>query len=242
MQKESGFWRLTSGDITYADTGRHGRSMRANILASGGKGHQQVYTWKSTPLPKYLYNANDIKNYEWTAIFRCNNPVDPSTMEAHFTCAFKTGGIHTGSSDPRASCVDMETATTETLLGKTYGVWRPRFARELNHPNYDYVNVDTQFMTYLVTHGKTVGLKHLGYQKSSGFYHKLMVDRDPINADGSLANNYVNYAQYTDINGKSTGRYAQNATWGSYMNTLRIDGYQTIDLFRLNIREIIPPS
>jgi len=235
-----GSWHFSAGDVSYK-SGGNGKTIRCNILASGGKGKHQVNTWKtSTPPPAFLFNDKDITNYEFSAIVQVNGPVDPKQFKPHYEMSFKSGAIHSGSSDPRASCVEMSLAVDQGSFGPP----NPRFARELNHPNYDYVPVKTQHSSFKMKAGQKFGVKHIVYPLGSNktIYHLVLIDDDPFLPEGGLSNNYLAHSEYWDVMGVNTGKYRQNAFWGSFQNTLRCDGYMSLDLYKLNIREIIVPA
>ena len=221
------YWSFHGTPVNYA-SGGSGNTARLNIRASGGS---QTYTWKDGAISHgYIGNSKDIKNCEMTVFVRVHN-----NLGVHTSMALKLrGGNHTGSSDPHASCVEMDVP---------YGSGGPRAARELNHPDYDYVNLTAKF-SYHVTDGKWLGLKVVSANTpdGKGVFNKLYLDTDPWDSLGKPRNNWVLYSDWTDTTGKSTGQYSQAAIWGGWVYTVRIDGWDQTDFALPSIREIDPTT
>jgi len=106
------------------------------------------------------------------------------------------------------------------------------------------VPVKTQHSSFKMKAGQKFGVKHIVYPLGSNktIYHLVLIDDDPFLPEGGLSNNYLAHSEYWDVMGVNTGQYRQNAYWGSFQNTLRCDGYMSLDLYKLNIREIIVPA
>ena len=62
-----------------------------------------------------------------------------------------------------------------------------------------------------------------------------------INTDGTLKNDYRLYSEHVDVgNGE---KYREIVNWaGGVPTTVRVDGFESVDFYACNAREIIPPK
>jgi hypothetical protein len=221
------FWNSVGGSVNYA-SGGSGRTIRLTASPSGGS---QTYNWKTGAITHgYISNTKDIKNFEWTIYMRTHG-----FLNNHTSMSMKgRGGVHTGSHDPRASCFEMRVP---------YGTTSPDVSRELNHPDYDFVNLTPKF-AYHVTENKWLGLKFISIVSQDGksTNNKLYLDTNPWGADGKPLNNWQLYTEYDDVTGTDTGQYNQAATWAGWLWTSRVDGWNSLDFALDSIREIDPNS
>jgi hypothetical protein len=89
-----------------------------------------------------------------------------------------------------------------------------------------------------------VGLKLLSYtdpKNPAQVVNQLHIDTTAFDTVGKSANQWRLLSEYTDVEGKSTGRYSKLVNWGAVQTTLRVDGYCSVDFAHLSVREITPP-
>lgn len=220
------YWTTTGHKVSYASGAPDGVTVRLNIKPSGGA---QKYSWTNGALANgYLGNPRDLKNLEATVYVRVSNP-----KGTHTSMNWKVrGGKHSSSNGDLASCVEM---------GVPYGGDAPKAARELHHPNYDYVKLTPKF-PYQLQAGKWVGVKMVSYLVPGGTKNQLYLDTNPFDASGKPRNDFKLYTEWMDKDGQSTGRYKQAATWAGWVTTFRVDGWNRVDFTHLSAREIIPPA
>jgi hypothetical protein len=231
------YWNVFSGDITYRSTGEHAKSCRLNIFASTTK---QTNDWKAAMKSGFIGNEKDLKNQEVTAIIRVNKRVGRKTV----CCIKMRGGGHHKDRPDQAACIQLDVSTRDSR-------YAARWAKELSHPLYEYQNL-TPFFEFFVEEGKWFGIKTTSWNNKDNNNNKdntittlnrCYIDPDPFNsADGTLKNNYRLYSEYVD---KGNGnRYPEIVVnWaGGVPATIRVDGYENIDFYACNAREIIPPS
>lgn len=220
--------RLTAGDVHYASSGKTGKTCRVNVNA-GGFVSTQAHTWKDSGV-KYIWTANDSKNAELTYYFRVVN-----MSFDHTSCSTKMhGGIHTGSGDPRSSCIEMcffIGGSNPTKMEAAY---------EYSHPNYSFESVTTNSPNKSKAN-TWIGRKTAVWTGKDGKVHSEdWIDWTPFDSNGKPANNWTKLMSKT-FGGTSSNSYSKVPDWGG-MSTIRIDGYQYIDISILSIREITPPS
>ena len=217
--------RLTSTDVTYASGMAPGKTCRVN-LNGGGFIATQAHRWTDSNVA-YLWTAADSKNAEFTYYFRAVNNVHP-----HTTAASKMrSGVHSGSTDPRASCFDIE---FKIGLGDS----SMEYALEYNHPNYHY-NPTTKKSSNLSVANKWIGRKTIAWNAKDGKVHlEDWIDWNPFDLSGKPVNNWT-LLQTQIISGDST--YNKVPLWGG-ASTYRQDGYTYVDIAIISIREIIPPT
>jgi hypothetical protein len=221
------YWNFKGGPVHYA-SGGSGRTARLSVTASGGS---QNNTWKSGAISSgFIGNNKDIKNSEWTAFVRVHK-----NLGVHTSFSFKLrGGVHSGSSDPRASCTEMSIP---------YSGGNTQSARELNHPDYDFVKLSPKF-SYFIKDNIWLGAKCISYNAddNKSTINQVYIDTDPWDVNGKPKNNWQLYSEWHDTDGTSTGQYRQAALWAGWMYTLRVDGWDSTDFALLSIREIDPHS
>jgi|SRR5215831_44744 len=219
------FYNMQGHTVTYASGAPSGVTNRLSIYFDGGKGQKQNYTWQNQP--GFLWKSGDPKSFIVISTIRPHRSL-ASTI--HHEASIKMrGGLHSGSNDPRASTVEL----THELKGKATARW----AREFNHPRYDYkpadksgantanlgMETDRWFMRQVISKLLPDG---------SGVSYEMYVNVNPFNpADGSVNNdNWQLYSQTIDKSGLSTGNYNKAATWSAFLTTCRTDGWQDIDI------------
>lgn len=216
------YWNMPGHKVTYASGQPDGITNRLSIYFTGGKGHKQTHTWKNQT--GFLWKSGDPKSFIVISTIRPHNSLASNIHhEASIKCR---GGVHSGKGDPRASTIEM---THES------GTAAPRYAREYNHPRYDYHAVDQAgpnamqlnmvadkwFMRQLVSKIQTDG--NVSYE----YY----ININPFNNDGTVNNdNWQLYSKTIDKDGFDTGRYKVAAKWSAFLTTARTDGYKDIDI------------
>jgi hypothetical protein len=231
------YWNVFSGDITYRSTGEHAKSCRLNIFASSTK---QTNDWKAAMKSGFIGNEKDLKNQEVTAIIRVNKRVGRKTA----CCIKMRGGGHHKDRPDQAACIQLDVSTRDSGHAA-------RWAKELSHPLYEYQDLKP-FFEFFVEEGKWFGMKTTSWNNNNNnnkdnttatTTNRCYIDPDPFNsADGTLKNNYRLYSEYID---KGNGiRYPKIVVnWaGGVPTTIRVDGFENVDFYACNAREIIPPS
>jgi len=223
------FWNLPATPLTYSSGGK-GYTARLHLFASGGK---QQFNWKTQR--GYLSSPQDVRNQEFTVYVRVHEPLTP--LNAQVTLKIR-GGHHSEKDGDTASCTMM-----------TFGPGGPsgiaRFAKELTHPLYDYV-VLRPLLDVALQPGQWYGLKLISYSRPGvpgEVLNQLYLDTAPFDSAGRPANGWQLLSEYTDVQGKRTGRhYDTLADWGGWQTTLRMDGYRSMDFALPSVREIVPPA
>ncbi len=221
------FWNMPSVALDYA-SGKAGYTARVHLRAAGAK---QNFNWKTQK--GYLGSNADVRNQEFTVYLRVHELLTPAIAQA--TLKIRGGEHHTNNPDA-ASCT-MMTFAPASNKGIT------RFGKELSHPDYDYVNLKPAIDATLQDN-TWVGLKLLSYadpKNSDQVINQLHIDTVAFDSAGRPANQWRLLAEYTDVEGKSTGRYSKLVDWGAVQTTLRVDGYRSVDFTHLSVREITPP-
>ena len=222
------YWSLPATPLTYSSGGK-GYTARLHLFASGG---QQQFTWKTQR--GYLSSPHDVRNQEFTVYVRVHEPLTP--LNAQVTLKIR-GGRH--------SEKDGDLASSMMTFGPGGPSGITRFAKELTHPLYDYV-VLRPLLDVALQPAQWYGLKLISYSRpgvSGEVLNQLYVDTAPFDAAGRPANGWQLLSEYTDVQGKRTGRhYDTLADWGGWQTTLRMDGYRSIDFALPSVREILPPA
>jgi hypothetical protein len=222
-----------SGDITYKSTGEHAKSCRLNIFASTTK---QTNDWKAAMKSGFIGNEKDLKNQEMTAIIRVNKRVGRKTA----CCIKMRGGGHHRDKPDQAACIQLDVSTRDS------GHAAARWAKELSHPLYEYQNLKP-FFEFFVEEGKWFGIKTTSWNNNKDdtttTTNRCYIDPDPFNsADSTLRNNYRLYSEYID-KGNGTKYPEIVVNWaGGVPTTIRVDGFENVDLYACNAREINAPS
>lgn len=223
------YWSLPATPLIYSSGGK-GYTARLHLFASGG---QQQFTWKTQR--GYLSSPHNVRNQEFTVYVRVHEPLTP--LNAQVTLKIR-GGRHSEKDGDAASSTMM-----------TFGPGGPsgitRFAKELTHPLYDYV-VLRPLLDVALQPGQWYGLKLISYSRtgvSGEVLNQLYIDTAPFDAAGRPANGWQLLSEYTDVQGKRTGRhYDTLADWGGWQTTLRMDGYRSMDFALPSVREIVPTA
>jgi hypothetical protein len=218
--------RLTAGPITYGNNVQ-GKTVRINVNA-GSFIATQAYNWKNTP--GYIWTPADSRNVEFTYYFRLVNLV-----QSHTTCSSKMrGGIHSGTTDPRASCFE----TTMFINGGESN--KIESAYEYNHPDYVFSGI-TPLIPNSSKANIWIGRKTICWNGSDGKVHvEEYIDWTPFDSSGKPTNKWQKF--FTQVfAGTSTNSYTKIPTWGG-MYTYRQDGFQYVDIAIISIREIVPPT
>ena len=224
------YWIYTGGPVNYA-SGGSGRTCRVTLKPSGA-GPQQ-FNWRNGAITNgFILNNKDVKNSEFTIYMRVEG-----ALAVHTECSMKLrGGVHSsnddGTPDPRASCTELRVP----LAGHT-----PQAARELDHPNYDFVDLTPKF-TFGITENVWFGIKTISINNADGksTTNQMWIDPNPFDATGKPANNWQLYTEWVDSSDVSTGQYKQSATWAGWLYTCRVDGWSSINFSLPSIREIDP--
>jgi hypothetical protein len=221
------FWSLPTYDFEYTEGGVAGKTARLHISSVGAS---QLYDWHTQR--GFLAKPDDLGDQELTAYVRVHHIVDPE--HAAFELKVR-GGQHNDGEPALASCTMMTFATA-----RAPGV--SRFGKELDHPQYDYVNLPLRFNIEL-REGRWFGLKLVTFvdpERAERVVNRLYVDEQPFLADGSPRNQFRLLTEYVDRASVSTGLYDTLVDWRGYVSTLRIDGVESIDVAKLSARAIAP--
>ena len=221
------FWTVPTYEFDYTEGDEAGKTARLHI---GAPGAEQRFDWETQS--GFLAAPDDFGDQELTAYVRVRGIFDPE--HAAFELKIR-GGSHTDDEPALASCSLM------TFAGAAApGI--SRFGKELNHPEYDFVNVPLRFPTELAE-GRWYGLKLVSYVepgRPDRVVNRLYVDDAPFLADGSPSNGFRLLTEYVDSAGVSTGFYDRLVDWRGVVSTLRIDGVDSLDVARLSVRAIRP--
>jgi hypothetical protein len=209
------FWNMPSVALSYA-SGKAGYTARVHLRAAGAR---QNFNWKTQK--GHLGSASDVRNQEFTVYLRVHEPLTPTIAQA----ALKIRGGEHHASDPDAASCTMMTFAPASNKRIT------RFGKELSHPDYDYVNLKPALDVTLLDN-VWVGLKLLSYtdpKNPAQVINQLHIDTTAFDSIGKPANQWRLLSEYTDVEGKSTGRYSKLVDWGAVQTTLRVDGYRSVD-------------
>ncbi|MGQ0709065.1 MAG: hypothetical protein ACT4NV_04885 [Rhodoferax sp.] len=224
-QGQERFWRIPATPLRYS-SGAEGATARLHLYASGGR---QEHSWQDGK--GYLGNPRDVKNQEFTVVARVGAVVAPRS--AQLTLKIR-GGQHSAKAPQRASSTMMSFGMAP-LPGAL------RFGKELTHPLYDYVVLPTHLPLSLEP-GRWYGLKLQSFQRpahTDRVDNRLYLLREPWAAQ---AGPWELLGEYTDVAGQPTGRYYQTlADWGGWQTTLRMDGFEHLDVAYACVQEISPP-
>jgi hypothetical protein len=227
------FWNVFSGDITYRSSGEHAKSCRLNMFASTTI---QINDWKTAMDTGYIGSEKDLKNQEVTVIMRVHTKVGHKTE----CCIKMRGGGHHGDRPERAACIQLGVSTQDSGHSA-------RWAKELVHPSYEYQDLEPYF-EFVFEEGKWFGMKTTSWNNSNdnnNTHHttttnRCYIDPDPFKNNGTLNNDYRLYSEHIDVgNGK---KYREIVNWaGGVPTTVRFDGFESVDFYACNAREIIQP-
>ncbi len=224
------FWNVSSGDITYRSTGEHAKSCRLNMFASTTI---QLNDWKVAMNKGYIGSERDLKNQEVTVIMRVHKRVGSKTE----CCIKMRGGGHHTNRPEQAACIELDVSTQDSGHSA-------RWAKELFHPSYEYQELEP-FFEFFLEEGRWFGMKTTSWNNNNDdntpTTNKCYIDPEPFNTDGTLKNDYRLYSEHVDVgNGK---KYREIVNWaGGVPTTVRVDGFESVDFYACNAREIIPPK
>lgn len=219
------FWSVDTYDFEYSEGGVPGKTARFHISSAGAT---QRFDWHDQR--GYLAGPEDLGDQELTAFVRVHGIFDPE--HAAFELKVR-GGQHSDDAPTLASCTMMTFATSDAP-----GV--SRFGKELNHPEYDFVNLPPRYHTQLLEN-RWYGLKLVTFVDPldrARVINRLYVDDDPFQPDGSPRNAFRLLTEYVDRSGTSTGLYDTLVNWRGFVTTLRVDGVESVDVARLSARAI----
>jgi hypothetical protein len=120
--------------------------------------------------------------------------------------------------------------------------------QELDHPNYDFININKLFTInpadFINTCIGTKAITNKNAPDNKSVINELWINKDPFtlndNVNGSINNqNWSKYFEWIDT-GQHTGRYNQLVWWGGKITTFRVNEYQNIDFKKISVREIDP--
>ena len=117
-----------------------------DLVLSAQAGAEQRFDWRDQR--GFLASPEALGDQELTAFVRVHGIFDPE--RAAFELKVR-GGQHTQDAPALASCTMMTFATTDAP-----GV--SRFGKELNHPEYDFVNLPLRYPAELVADRRRAGL------------------------------------------------------------------------------------
>ena len=223
------FWNVFSGDISYRSTGEHSKSCRLNMFASTTI---QLNEWKAAMTKGYIGTERDLKNQEVTVIMRVHKRVGSKTE----CCIKMRGGGHHTDRPEQAACIELDVSTQDSGHSA-------RWAKELIHPSYEYQELEP-FFEFFLEEGRWFGMKTTSWNNNNNnalTMNKCYIDAEPFNTDGTLKNDYRLYSEHIDVgNGK---KYREIVNWaGGVPTTVRVDGFESVDFYACNAREIIPPK
>jgi hypothetical protein len=194
--------------------------------------NRQVNDWHSAIKQGYIGNSRDLKNQEITFVGRLHK-----TVHKHLETSIKIrGGYHHSYAPDQAACIGMSVSHIST--GHT-----ARRAKELTHPIYEYEELSPKF-EFFTQDNVWFGMKVTSWnnnKKDCNVINRCYIDSEPFSSDGSLRNNYRLYSEWIDHgNGE---KYKEVVNWaGGVPITIRIDGWDSVDFYALNAREIIVPA
>ncbi|MBV9175429.1 MAG: hypothetical protein JO327_09090 [Nitrososphaeraceae archaeon] len=225
------YWNIKSGIITYKSNNENGRSCRLNIFPSTTR---QVNDWHAAVKQGYIGNSRDLKNQEITFVGRLHK-----TIHKHLETSIKIrGGYHHGYAPDQAACIGISVSHISTGHAA-------RRAKELTHPIYEYEELSPRF-EFFTQDNVWFGMKVTSWnnnnnEKDSSVTNRCYIDVNPFLPDGSLRNDYRLYSEWIDHgNGE---KYKEIVNWaGGVPITVRIDGWDSVDFYALNAREIIVPE
>lgn len=225
------YWNTKSEVIRYKSSNEEGRSCRLNLFPSTTI---QVNDWHSAVKQGYIGNSRDLKNQEITFVGRLHKIV-----HTHLETSIKIrGGYHHSYAPDQAACIGMSVSHIST--GRA-----ARRAKELTHPFYEYEELSPKF-EFFTQDNVWFGMKVTSWNTNNDKYgscvtNRCYIDPEPFLADGRLRNNYNLYSEWIDHgNGE---KYKEIVNWaGGVPITVRIDGWDSVDFYALNAREIIVPS
>jgi hypothetical protein len=223
------YWNTKSGVIRYRSSNQKGRSCRLNIFPSTTK---QVNDWHAAIKQGFIGSSKDLRNQEITFVGRLHTIVH---SQLYTTIKIRGGGHHNHAPD-QAACIGM--SVSHMSRGNA-----ARRSKELIHPVYEYEELSPKFEFY-TEDNVWFAMKLVSWNNNQDDYgtvtNRCYIDSNPFLRDGSLRNDYRLYSEWIDYgNGQ---KYKEIVNWaGGVPITVRIDGWDSVDFYALNAREITAP-
>jgi hypothetical protein len=229
---------MTEGNIKFVRNKGHrpppfsnlppGKSCRFHHTPDGGMFGIGKYSWKDNPLPEYLYSEKCFYNFEFTIIARPGK-----ALGAHQTYSYKIRSRPDKPDDHLRSTIEFSMPNDQKPDPYVYY----NYAR-LPYSKVPHIKQYTK--EGKIEQNKWIGTKLVSMVADDRKSHwmGLYVNTDPIDqATGQPKNeSWKLKAEYTD---KGVSDYKNiPCVWGGMTNSLRIDGYEEVDLFRYSIVEI----
>ena len=260
-------WRLTTEGDPNEDP--HLRPDFDDYKGTGNEGKMQYYTasknsWRTDFKPSRGTQERNWKDKEELEENGCLGS-EPGAQAFEMTAyirvhginqddegiSFKVRGGRHSSPNDNASCTE--------IVYHYDGSENNTAARELRHPDYDKFDVKPKFKGG-IKEGKWVGFKCTSWNESytsgklKNVVNRLYVDKDPLNEDGTPKNKFELWLEWIDKNEKSKDLgypfhpdnstkpdgYNSSAWWAGYMETIRIDETDKVDIGYYSYREIDP--
>jgi hypothetical protein len=215
------FWNVPSTVFTYAVgryPGEKGYTSQLHLYASGGK---QLFDWKTQH--GYLSSPSDLHDQDFTVYIHVTDLLTPEIALISLKIC---GGQHAA----RANLTDLSLCVMMTVGPNTNQSY---FAKELAHPNYDFVLLEPKFL-FALPENQWTGLKYQSYSNPSiatQLINRLYINQAPFDFYHS---SWQLYTENVDEEGKSTGQYDKLVDWGGWQATLRADGYQSMDFTQVS--------
>ena len=119
--------------------------------------------------------------------------------------------------------------------------------QELDHPNYDFININKLFNINPADFiNRWIDTKAItrNAQDNKSVINELWINTNPFtpndNVNGYINNqNWSKYFEWIDT-GQDTGRYNYLVWWGGKITTFRVNEYQNIDFKKISVRDIDP--
>jgi hypothetical protein len=212
-------------------------TLRLHVIPLASKGVQKVGNkdkyHEEIKAQGHIIAAQDLKNIEQTAIVRLRGITKEKGRISHK----QHGGIHTGSDDPRASCLGMviQFKDSDKRLAEL----------ELFHPDYQFFETAKLIagLNNKTLENQWIGTKCISLVEGDNVHEILMVNTNPFDEKGQILNN--NWTPYADFTFKKGVKDTDNKpieitpTWGAMVTTWRINEVTEVDIYSLSVRSIL---
>lgn len=218
------FFNTTGSPISYHSGNPSGRSVRLDIVPSGGiwADESRSKSWKDIPKPDFLYDEHGFKNHETTFYIRPHNE-----LGTHQACSFKMQGKD---NDNGRSVIEM------LYPDKSH----KKVEVNVNYEHFPYVNYKDvkQYFDSRLQDGKWVGLKvvYIVADDNNSVSMSMYVDESPFQKDGSPTNDWKLLAESKFIGVPEYNNIIPS--WAGRKNYLRVDGFESVDFTLCSAREI----
>jgi len=220
-ENQIAFLTFAGAPIQYADGTPDGVTIRLYAKAGG----EQTYTWRNGAREHgYIGSEKDLRHIEATVCMRLR---DYNKTHASLSWILR-GGAHTGSHNPRASCIGLQVP---------YAGLEASAFKELDHPDYDFIKLDRKF-DYAIKENEWVAIKAVSLLEKDCTRNFLYLDADPLASSGQLSNNFRLYSEWIDRDGIPTGKYTTAALWAGWITTFRVDGWKSMDVAQFSVYEV----